>query len=406
MRKKILAAALSILAVSASAFALTACGGNKYTYELVSVTLSDSEYNHDWVYIDNDAVEEIVNYPAELRYVFDVTLKRSDGNTVDGTLDLRYYAGMPQNFVSSVEIGDSYYADNMLQVEIGGFDASEIAYGKELSIKLAAGASDSKIKSGECETTVDYSVVHAVKNHTMSYPAMEFQLNDELDLSAITFDFEYEDGTTEMVGLDEILTLPQMKGSAVTGFDSSSYGHKTLNITVSYNDGERTSSDAIYYNINPDPEVWTKKNGSGGYYVYHTTEDMTVTSLQQNGTRFTKVAFGDAKLLMLYGTGILFNVEASDFQDMLNYTSQGNNLLHCFMPTGERATVTKMDKKPVYKIYYYNTDGGNNKTSENILYVVYEGRTGKILAINLADVDTLSQEELSTADMFATLAWF
>ncbi|MDE5788869.1 MAG: hypothetical protein K2H78_00465 [Clostridia bacterium] len=406
MKKKVVLIILSLVCALTCAFGLAACG-KKYSYELVSATLSDSEYNQDWIYVDNSAVKDIVNYPPELRYVFDVTLKRNDGNTVNGTLDLTYSGSGSQGSASVNIGGDSYYMDTMLRFDISGYDASEIAENKELTVKLSGNASDSKINGGECDVKVDYSVVHAIKNFKLLVPVLEYQLNDEMDLSDVKVELEYEDDTEETVGFDKILTMPQMNGSSITGFDSSSYGHKTIRVTVSCNDGGRSSSNSYYYNVNPDSAVWTKKTASG--YIYHTTEDMAVTSLQQNGTRFTKVAFGNenkATMLMLYGTGVLLSVEASDFENMLNYTSQGNNLLHRFMPSGETATVTKMEKTPAYKINYYNTDAEGNKTSENILYVVYESRTGKIVAIKLADVDKLSQEELDTADEFVNLVWF
>ena len=46
---------------------LAACGG-KHTYELVSVKLSDSEYNNDWIYVDDSAVDDVViSDGAEIR---------------------------------------------------------------------------------------------------------------------------------------------------------------------------------------------------------------------------------------------------------------------------------------------------------------------------------------------------
>ena len=272
-----------------------------------------------------------------------------------------------------------------------------------MTIKFLSGTSD--IKSGECETTVNYSVVHAIKNMSLSYPKMEFQLNSELDLSQFGVNLEYEDGTSEVVDFDKIITMPQMKGSSVTGFDSSTYGVKQLRVTVSYNDGESSSSNPITYYIIPDPEVWTKKTHSSGFYYYHTTEDMTVTSFQQNSTRFAKVAFGNAEIFITYGTGVLLNVTASDFENMLNYTSSNSNLLHTFMKSGETAHVTELVKKPIYKITYYNTDSEGNKVSENILYLSYTSLTGKIVALNLTNVDKLSAEELDTAETFALLTW-
>ena len=380
----------------------TACFGN-YTYEIVSATLSDSEYNNDWVYIDNDAVADIVIYPAELRYVFDVTLKRSDGNTVNGTLDFSY-SGDGSQCVESVNVDNGNDEDTLLQIEVDGYDASEIADNKEMTLKLLA-KSGSKINGGECEVTVNYSVVHAIKNMTLSYPEMEFQFNSELDLSVFGVNLEYEDGTSEVVDFDKVLTMPQMKGSAVTGFDSSTYGVKQLKVTVSYNDGQSVSSNPIAYNIIPDSEVWTKKTHSSGFYYYHTMEGMELTNVQKNGTRFTKMAYGNIEMYMTYGTGVLLNVEASDFEDMLNYTSSNNNLLHRFLATGETATVTELVKKPIYKISYYTTDSEGNKVSENILYLSYASLKGKIVALNLTNVDKLSEEELETAETFALLTW-
>ena len=255
----------SVVIMGAGVF--TACFGN-YTYELVSATLTDSEYNNDWVYVDNDAVADIVIYPAELRYVFDVTLKRSDGNTVNGTLDFSY-SGDGSQCVESVNVDNGNYEDTLLQIEVDGYDASEIADNRQMTLKLLT-KSGSKINGGECEVTVNYSVVHAIKNMTLSYPEMEFQLNSELDLSQFGVGLEYEDGTREVVDFDKILTMPQMKGSSITGFDSSTYGEKQLKITVSYNDGQSVSSNSIAYKIIPDPEVWTKKTHSSGFYYYHT----------------------------------------------------------------------------------------------------------------------------------------
>ncbi len=405
--KKLLNKIIVILAVfSATVFGFgvfTACFGNNYTYELVSATLSDSEYNHGWVYIDNDAVADVVNYPAELRYVFEVTLKRNDGNTVSGTLDFSY-SGDGSVCEESVNIDNGNYTETMIRIEVDGFDASEIAENKQMNLKLSA-TSGSKINGGECEVTVNYSVVHAIKNMTLSYPEMEFQLNSELDLSQFGVNLEYEDGTSELIDFDKILTMPQMKGSSITGFDSSTYGVKQLKVTVSYNDGQSVSSNSIAYNIIPDSEVWTKKTHSSGFYYYHTMEGMKLTNVQKNGTPFTKMAYGNIEMYMTYGTGVLFNVEASDFEDMLNYTSSNNNLLHRFLATGEKATVTELVKKPIYKISYYTTDSEGNKVSENILYLSYASLKGKIVALNLTNADKLSAEELATAETFALLTW-
>ena len=132
---------------------------------------------------------------------------------------------------------------------------------------------------------------------------------------------------------------------------------------------------------------------------------MEITNVQKNGTSFTKMAYGNAEMLITYGTGVLYNVTASDFENMLNYTSSNNNLLHSFLATGERATVTELIKKPIYKISYYTTDSEGNKVSENILYLSYASLKGKIVALNLTNVDKLSEEELATAETFALLTW-
>ncbi len=186
---------------------------------------------------------------------------------------------------------------------------------------------------------------------------------------------------------------------------SAALSDSEYNKTWVYVDDNSGSTSTMSYNILPDPNVWTAHNST--YYNFYVTSDMKVTSVQKNGVRFTKVTFGNATILMLYGTGILLNPTEQTFQDSLNYTTSQNNLLHPFMPSGETATVTKLEKKPsIYKISYYNTDTENVKTSENTIYTVYDGKTGKILVIGLSNTDTLTSEELQLAEEFSALTWF
>ncbi|MDE7167408.1 MAG: hypothetical protein K2O28_01005 [Clostridia bacterium] len=408
MKKKFLAFATACACALTGAAAFAGCGlFGSHEYELVSATVSNSEYNQDWVYLNSAAVMDVVNYPPTLRYFVDVTLKDGKGKELTGEIMVE-----PESTSTYLSIDNSVHMYLSLGISVEGYDDNALGKDKNLTIKLSSGLDGSEIKTGECELTATYSVVHALKKIGISEDVKtDYALNEEF--AGLPMNVMYEDESTEVMDFYELIALPQYeKKSTITGFDSSRVGiHKAFSVNNFQTSatGVRSSS-TVYYNVLPDLTVWKKGNSSTGVnrytYEYYKTADMTFGSTQRNGYTMDNVTFGSVNMLLWVTQGVAINPNESTFENAMNSSSSSYAFFHAPIPAGQTAKVTSLTKTTNYYIVDYDCYEENEKVSSNTLYLVYSTSPQKMISVTLENSDKLNAEEKTLTEDFINLLWF
>ena len=383
---------------------LVGCGGKKF--ELVSATLAESEYTQDYVFINNEAAYELAG-ERTLRYILDITLKDSKGNETKASLDLSrdYDFASGETLKAWIDIDDGNgkgLSDRFLDMEITGYDDASVG-DKTLTVRLG-GNSESAVTSGEAELEIPYTVFHALKKCEVKEDRKEdYVIGEELDLPMI---LTYEDDSTEEVSFEKLMTMRAYNDDTdVSGFDSSKAGkHKPL--TVRYNTSQTGhGSYVIYYNVMPDPNVWTQEKVVGGFstYTFYKTENMTVGSETRKSVPFKTVSFGDAKIIMAVGGGYIIRPSATTFQNAMNKTENGS-ILNAIVPAGQKATVKSSENKDKYYKVIYTLSESSDK--ENVMYFVVSEKGQSMIAVVIEDMGSLNAEDSALAEQFAELVWF
>lgn len=308
---------------------------------------------------------------------------------------------------NEMSIDDVSYKDYTLKVELSGFDRTTIGT-KTLTFTLK-GYENSNINSGECSVSTAYNVYHYAKKGEIDTTEFktDYALNESIDLNNLYVKFTYEDDSTERLSYADVAAMAKFsEQTGVSGFDSTKFGvHQS--VRISHPSSEKgTSTSTYYYNVLPDAS-WTKQtaNAGGRVHSFYTTSDMEVGSFVRNSVKFDKVSFGNARLIMVEGTGyIIGTLNSSAIQQLMNKSGQ---LLNYYIPAGQTAVVTNTTKtSKYYRIEYCTMDSANQIVSKNVMYWIYSSNGNRQLPILIEGVDGLTTAELSTVAQFVELAWF
>ncbi len=411
MRKRCMKTVLSVLvalALCLSVVSFVGCFGAEETFEVVSAKFVQDEADVDYVYVESE--QETSGDTRYLKYKVELTFKSSEGREVKGETVVEQ--GDSAIAVSADGVEEVLY----LNVEMIGFDNSEVGENKELTLKF--NGVSGLVGGGECELKTSYDVVHVVtdcklneENKGLSYLKKEYAKGEEFDASAIKVDLTYGDGTSETLGLDKVMEMKQMEGTSVSGFDSSKCGYgKNLSVNLKYPNG--SASTTLYYTVTP-PAEWTKETavGYGQYsFYYHKTSDMTVGEEIRKGVKVLTVSFGNVKLYAVQGGGIISNPTASMIEKEMNKVLSGSqvNLFNLFIPDKHKAAVTDLTKltESSLKAVYSLKDASGAVVSENVMYDVYSTAGSRQINITVENIDKASESELEKLEEFVSFVWF
>ncbi len=383
---------------------LTGCGSKKY--ELVSAVVAESEYDRDYIFINNEAADDILVNPERLRFILALTLKDAKGVETTAELDLNwdYDLAGGGTLKAWVKIDDGTgNADAFVDMEASGYDDSTVG-DKKLTLKLG-GNSESVISSGECSLEIPYTVFHALKSCEIKDGRKEnYNIGEELELDMV---LTYEDDTTQEVSFAELMDMRAYnEDTSVSGFDSSVAGmSKPLRIAYNTSAGGHRS-EVIYYNVLPDASVWEKVEASSPYtFNYYKTAAMTETTENKRNIPYKTVSFGDAKVYMTLANGVAVRPSVETFQNGMNSTSNNDRLLHSLVPDGQTATVSDVKNAGKYYKVDYTLSGSPDKQNEMYL-LVQTGASNRMILLFTEDIGSLSESDRALTEQFIELVWF
>ena len=403
---RLLLCAVCVCTLCAAIAAFAGCFFNKQeTYELVSAELTEGGSNNDYTFLKSEK-EQYNTSDGRLSFDFTLKLKGSSGNEYQDEITI---------YPEDDEDREIYFYMHEkpsvpLSLEITGFDDSTLG-SKQLTVKFIGNTEF--VKSGECETKLDYEVVHIVKNialHGSTTLEKQYERNEQFDPSSVQLDLTYGDDTTETVGLNVASAMKQLKGTGVEGFDSSTCGFgKRMKLTLKRTNG--SSTQTLIYNVKPSSE-WTQEEARGygqGVFYYYKTADMTASTRMVKYVNTLQIAFGSVKINLVQGNGYLTGtVTASAIQSQMNTVASGNNvnLFNLFVPN-KNAQVTALSKPTDSSIkaeYDLLEDG--SAVSHNVLYDVYSvtGRTQ--ILITVENIDKATEAEKQLVEDFVSCVWF
>ncbi len=377
------------------------CGNKNEKLEIVSATLTESEYTQDWIYVDNDKVNDYVNYPPTLRYILDVTFKKPNGETKNGEVDA--YMSMD----SQVYLWKT--RDYFVDLSYSQLDNATVGNDKELTITISSNP-NSLISSGECQVKVNYDVLHALKSGSLDAQyKTDYSVGEAFDVSSILYNATYEDDSTEAITFDRLINMPQFKDQAsITAADTSTVGlHKYVKISYPKS-GSGSTTGPLYYNVLPDSN-WEKQTvdySGNKSVIFYKTANMETGELRLNGVDFTTVKQGNIDICMALGSGLVRNPDKTTFENALNSSSQ--SLFHAILPANHTAKVNSAEKisHKYYKVEYDVNDANGTKARSDILYFVFESAGSLMLPVTVRNAQNLTADELETVKEFIETVWF
>jgi hypothetical protein len=403
-----LALLATIFTLGAGIF-LTGCFnfGSKQTHEVTQITYDvNHRFTRAWQYAESDMMHAI--NPAGMRFIFDVELKNSAGETVIGQIDLSEHS--TRAFIHIT--GDYSSSNRTLNVEMRAISNTTIASSVPLEITFSSD-SKSSLKLVESVTvTVYYDIIRAPRNWNIVVGSnfnRNYQIGDALDLTGAYVDLTYFDDSTESVAFEQILTLPKFNGSRVDNFNTQTAGlRRSMGLHLEVQ-GRGTRTQPVNYNVLPDSAKWTQQSPAG--FNYWTTSEMILGTTSNKGTTLRTVEIHDSNFNAQFAIGhgytmVLLNPSNSTFQGFINRTDLP--VFNAHLLANQTAQVTSFTAHANYHRINYNVIEGGVVVSTNTMFFYRTGTTNNesliTMVVKASNLLTQNEQELLTA--FADLVWF
>lgn len=380
---------------------LVACGMNT-NFELVSIALSNSEYNRTWAYVNNELSENIVVNRAGPQYVMDVVMKDSKGKTVT----YKTYSFWEGEETVTVPINGTNYSSVFLHIDIQGYDDSVV---DNIPVTITLSGGNGSTITGSASAQVNVDIVHALKSAELvkENNFSNYQKNEPFNgVAGVYLDCVYEDDSTERLPFSEVLTMPQYSDAYIGEASTSKVGlHQSVSIRYPTS-SSGTTTTLVYYDVLPDQNIWSLNDSLQYNSWIH--KDMQVDNVSYKGQAFRHITVPgtNISIKMTYDTGyFIINPNDSTFYWAMSNTS--NRALNALIPTGHRPNIVGSARyENYYRINYNLITDDMEWVSRNVMYLFSIGNGNEIIAVTIENHEELSLNEQYIVDEFISLIWF